>query len=517
MARGIHHVTAIAGDAQADLDFYTRILGLRLVKVTVNYDDVGAYHFYFGDAVGSPGSILTFFPYPDAREGKVGAGQASSVALAVPPGSLEAWMERLAAEVVYFDAPETRFGDKLVALRDPDGLRAELVESDQPGETWADSPVEPSIAIRGVYGVTLAEADLGMPQQVLEALGFEQVAEANGMRRFRAESGSVVDVTAAETPNQGRVAKGSIHHVAFRAADMEDQARLSQQLADLGVDATEVRDRQYFQSIYFREPGGVLFEIATDGPGFLTDEPEGRLGTSLKLPEQFEPRRTQIERNLAPIKLPNGQPLIREEYKPQFAHKFMPGAPGAPTLLMLHGTGGDEGSLLPFGVNLHERAAMLSPRGRVLENGMPRFFRRFQEGVFDEESIRTEADALATFLRWATGHYEIDPERMIAFGYSNGANIASALLLLHPEVLSHAILVRAMVPLVPEPLPSLRGKRVLISAGKYDELSPPDETQKLAELLRRAGATVDVHWVESGHQLKGDEIHTMREWIEHLS
>jgi catechol 2,3-dioxygenase-like lactoylglutathione lyase family enzyme len=309
---GIHHVTAIARDPQANLDFYTGFLGLRLVKLTVNFDDPGTYHLYFGNAAGDPGSILTFFPFVDAAPGRAGTGMAAATAFAVPAASLDYWIERLAGVAHDFDGPVSRFGQQVITLRDPEGLRLELVGAggDTPG--WDGSQVPAEHAIRHLHGVALCvEASERTRRLLSETFGYETVGEEAGRLRLQARgdgAAGIVDLACEPDLLYGRMGAGTVHHVAFRARDDEEQRAWREQIAALGFNVTPVLDRQYFRSIYFREPGGVLFEIATDPPGFAVDEPVDALGTSLKLPGWLEPRRQGIERLLPSVRLPSTAP-----------------------------------------------------------------------------------------------------------------------------------------------------------------------------------------------------------------
>ena len=303
---GIHHVTAIATDPQANFDFYAGALGLRLVKKTVNFDDPQTYHLYFGDSEGRPGTLLTFFPWPGVHRGVAGVGQASATTFAVPPGALGYWAERLGRRGVEIDAAERPDGEVL-KLADPDGLRLELVERDDFGawQPWPRGAVPAEYAVHGIDGVTLTEADREATAAFLTGrLGFRAADEAGGRYRFEAKSGGAgtrVDVVAAPGTPQGRIAAGSVHHVAFRLADDEAQSRWREGLAAAGVMVTPVKDRNYFHSIYFREPGGVLFELATDPPGFGIDEAPEELGSTLRLPPFLEGSRGRIERSLPPL------------------------------------------------------------------------------------------------------------------------------------------------------------------------------------------------------------------------
>ncbi|RZT86806.1 glyoxalase family protein [Pseudonocardia sediminis] len=307
---GLHHVTAIAADPQENVDFYARALGLRLIKQTVNFDAPDVYHLYYGDASGTPASILTFFPWKGVHAGHNGAGLTTATAFGVPPESIGFWQNRLTDLKVDHDAPVDRDGAEVLTLRDPHGLVIDLVAS--PGDTrsgWDGAAGIPSEhAVRGLHSVTLSEAQLEPTQRMLsEMLGMSLSSEAGDRSRFVMPGdgpATLVDV-AAETRGRGLQAGGTVHHVAFRAPDSATQLRWRQELVEAGIDVTEVKDRQYFTSIYFHEPGGVLFEIATDQPGFTVDEPLLTLGRELKLPPWLEPSREQIARGLPTLQVPD--------------------------------------------------------------------------------------------------------------------------------------------------------------------------------------------------------------------
>ena len=302
---GIHHVTAIVDDPQENIDFYTNVLGLRLVKQTVNFDDPYTYHLYYGDEQGRPGTIITFFPWPNGRRGSRGVGQIGAIAFAVPRGALAFWQARLADNGFGFGEPEQRLGTAVLSFYDPAGLLIELVEqpsSDRGGISGSDVPLD--AAIQQLFGVTLTVADVGPTAAFLtERLGFRSAGDASWPRYAIGAGAATAFVDLIERPDvpRGQVAAGSVHHVAWRVPDNAAILDWQQELARQEVGVTDLRDRQYFRSIYFREPGGVLFEIATDEPGFATDETAAELGTHLKLPPWLEPRRSEIERRLPPI------------------------------------------------------------------------------------------------------------------------------------------------------------------------------------------------------------------------
>jgi glyoxalase family protein len=306
---GIHHVTAIAGEPQPNVAFYVGLLGLRVVKKTVNFDDPGTYHLYYGDGAGTPGSIMTFFPWPGAPQGRTGAGQLTVTSFSVPAASLGYWTERLVEAGVRFEKPEDRFGNTVLRFPDPDGLRLELVAATgDDREGWADGPVPAEQTVRGFHHVTLVVTDPARTARLMTGtLGFRQTGEAEGRTRYEAGEdgpGSTVDVADGTGFPRGTMGVGTVHHVAFRVPDEETQLEVREKVGALGYNVTPVLDRNYFRSIYFREPGGVLFEIATDPPGFAVDEEPEHLGETLKLPPWLEPRRDRIEGALPPLHIP---------------------------------------------------------------------------------------------------------------------------------------------------------------------------------------------------------------------
>ena len=300
---GIHHITAFVGNAQANADFYAGLLGLRLVKKTINFDAPEVYHLYFGNETGSPGTIITFFPFENGRKGVVGGGQVGYTTFAVPIGALPFWEARLASFAVPFERSE-RFGETYLRFKDRDGLQLELVEreSGEPSQ-WAFGGVPAEKAIKGFGGAMLFSMAPDSTMHTLEhVFGLERVGEENGWVRFRAagELGNVIDVNAGPM-GRGRGGAGTIHHIAWRANDVEDQEAWRGRVAEGGFQPTPIVDRQYFTAVYFREAGEILFEIATDPPGFLRDEPYETLGEKLMLPEWFETHRAQIEEGLPPF------------------------------------------------------------------------------------------------------------------------------------------------------------------------------------------------------------------------
>ena len=313
---GIHHVTAISGPAQQNVDFYADLLGLRTIKQTVNFDDPGTHHLYYGDQSGTPGTAMTFFPWEHAAQGAPGSGVTEATGFSVPPGSLEFWADRLEAAGASPREVTTRFGEESLRCEDPDGLVFELVAGPATRETSAGRPVHADVpaefAIRAFHGVLLDVMDPDPTARLLtDVMGFEHVGEYGGRLRFRGNEqdvGSIVDLRSAGSGAMPRMGRGSVHHVAFRARDDDEQQSWRETVAGTGIPVTTVKDRCYFRSIYFREPGGVLFEIATDTPGFGVDESPMELGRSLKLPPWFEARREELEARLPVLILPDERP-----------------------------------------------------------------------------------------------------------------------------------------------------------------------------------------------------------------
>jgi glyoxalase family protein len=301
---GIHHVTAIAGPARRNLDFYTRTLGLRLVKKTVNFDDPGTYHLYFGDGLGQPGSILTFFPWEHVAPGRNGVGTTQETAFRVPEGSLGFWMHRFIEQGVEHGSVEKRFGQSVLTFKDPHGTSLSLVgiPNAETEDAWDVDAIAAEHAIRGLEGVTLLVENGEQTGAILtDVFGFTETVREDSLVRYKTDAlmGSTVDIRSAGGFLPGRMGGGSVHHVAFRAKDDADQAEMVRKLAENhGLQTTEQKDRNYFRSVYFREPGGILFEIATDEPGFAADEAQEHLGAELKLPAFLEPRRGDIEARL---------------------------------------------------------------------------------------------------------------------------------------------------------------------------------------------------------------------------
>lgn len=304
---GLHHITAIAGSARRNYDFYTRVLGLRLLKKTVNFDDPFTYHFYFGDEEGTPGSILTFFPYEQVNQGRRGTSMATEIGYAVPENSFDFWIKRFEENNVIYNKPAEKFGEPYLTFLDPDGLKLELTVAKKPQERkpWLTDEVGEQHATMGFHHNTLTLADIKPTAAVLTELLDYKLAEQH-VNRYRfvseaADGAAFIDLVEAKGEQKGFVAGGTIHHIAFRVRNEEILMRYQKKITEWGLNITQKIDRNYFYSLYFREPGGVLFEIATDNPGFAIDEAPDELGQHLKLPPQHEPLREKLNQRLPEI------------------------------------------------------------------------------------------------------------------------------------------------------------------------------------------------------------------------
>jgi glyoxalase family protein len=307
---GIHHVTAIAGDPQENLNFYVGVLGMRLVKKSVNQDSPDTYHLFYADGTGTPGTDLTFFPWPAMEQARPGVGFTMEVPLAVARGSLSYWKDRFKQEAVTFGAVETHFGETVLPFQDPHGLRLGLVEIDpgRPFQPWAGSPVPAEHQVQGMHAVRLWERDLKLTESLLtQVMGFQPLGEENGWHRYGVEggvSGALIEVKEMPGERRGQWGTGGVHHVAWRVADAAEQLEVRELVRVVGLQPTPPIDRFWFQSVYYREPGGALFELATDGPGFARDEDPQHLGERLILPPWLEPHRAEIEAALPPLVMP---------------------------------------------------------------------------------------------------------------------------------------------------------------------------------------------------------------------
>jgi phospholipase/carboxylesterase len=514
MTSGLHHITAITRKIQANVDFYCGFLGLRLVKGTGGFEDAAQLHLFYGDAVASPGSLVSFLAWEDGSPGRVGHGAASEIAFAIRPQAIGFWLTRALQSGIGTEGPATEFGEPVLRLKDPDGIIVKLVgtEAVKGGTPWGVRGIEADDAIIALRGATLlSEHPVETTGFLARHGGFVPAETAGSITRMTSQSGQILDVRDATGFWPAAPGTGAIDHVALRLPDTASVDAEVASLAAEGIDAVNVHDRKYFYSLYVREPAGNLIELATDdGQGFAVDEPLEALGTELFIPEHFRLRREDIVPMLPQFGLP-GEPRILYRDLP-FVHRIHEAdAPDGQALVLLHGSGGNEASLLPLGRKLLPEATLIGLRGRATEEGIARFFRRFGPLEFDQVDIRAETEALAAFIEQAEPAYGLEEDKTVFLGYSNGANLLAAAIQLHPGLIRRAVLLRPMPVLDEAPAGDLTGTGVLIVAGAEDPYR--DHSARLAELMRAAGADVTLTSVAAGHEVSDADEAVARDFF----
>jgi len=504
MTSGIHHVTAITRNVQKNVDFYAGFLGLKLVKQTGGYEDGEQLHLFYGDRLGSPGSLVTFLVWEAGATGRVGLGQVSEIAFAVPPDSIGDWLQRALAAGVPFTGPSREFGEPVLRLKDPDGIIVKLVGIDMP----AAAPLPDPIAPTRIRSITILTEDADRVAEFASRFGYRELVREAPFIRMASDS-DVIDLRQSAGFVPGVPGAGVFDHVAYRAPDVDAVRQMRLDLRDHDG-ATNVHDRKYFLSLYVREPTGVLFEYATDAPGFAVDEDAEHLGETLMIPPRDAARANDLRVVLPQFALP-GKDRWPERDLP-FVHRFhTPSDPDGSVLVLLHGTGGDEAQLMPFAARLNPRATLLGVRGRAAEEGSLRWFRRFDMATFDQKDIAAEAEAFAAFVDGAVTGYALDPARMTFIGYSNGANLLAALMRLDPGVVRRAILLRPVEVLENGPVPDLSDTHVLLMSGKNDIFGA--RTAPLVEALRACHVDLDLQVVDSGHELSSLDEPIAQLWL----
>jgi phospholipase/carboxylesterase len=503
-ATGLHHVTGITANVQANVDFYAGFLGLKLVKRTAGFADAEQLHLIYGDGLGSPGSLLTFLVWEATGRGRTGIGQVSEVALAVPPASIGDWLTKALDARVPCEGPLREFGEPVLRLKDPDGLIVKLVGVDMPTpEPVPDAPTR-------LRGVTVLTDKAGETAAFLTRFGYQPALHAGLTQRMVSDT-DIVDVREVAGFVPSVPGAGVPDHVAFRAEDAD--AVGSMRLAMKAYGPTEVHDRTYFLSLYVRDPAGILMEYATDGPGMTVNEAPDQLGQTLFIPPCDADRAEDLKTMLPQFSLP-GQERFPARKLP-FIHRFnRPESPDGTTLVLLHGTGGNEADLMPFARRIAPHATLLGVRGRATEEGTSRWFRRTGTTTFDQADIRSEAEALAAFVEGAVTGYGLDPDRLVFLGYSNGAGFLAAVIQLNPDVVRRAILLRAMQVTQNLVTADLSATRVLILAGRDDALGPNVST--LPDDLRANSAQVEALELPVGHELSHADVTEAAQWFRQI-
>lgn len=501
MTTGIHHVTALTRDVQANVDFYLGFLGLRLVKRTAGFEDARQLHLFYGDAVGTPGSVLSFLVWEDGAPGRVGLGQVAEIAFAVPPDSIGEWLTRALQASVPVEGPLREFGETVLRLKDPDGLIVKLVGRD----VSATAPLPDPVAPTRIHSVTLLTDQPESSHAMLERFGYRAGPRSGAILRMVSDS-DVIDLRDVAGYAPGIAGTGTFDHVALRARDA-DEVRAVQAALPSDLGETNLHDRKYFHSLYLRDTAGILYEYASEGPGFTVDEPPAHLGEALFTPPGMD---RDLLVTLPQFALPGEERWPRRQLL--FGQRlYTPDPVDDQVLIALHGSGGDETSLLPFAHAVAPRARLVGLRGRATEDGSLRWFRRLGFQDFDQDDIVAEAEAFAAFLPDLAKLYDIDLSRAVFIGQSNGANFLAAFLRLHPGLIFRAILLRAQEVLRDPPAARITAD-VLMLNGRLDLLTGP-AGPALAASLAADGARVEVVTVEAGHNLISEDQAAARVWL----
>ncbi|MGJ8616568.1 MAG: VOC family protein [Sulfitobacter sp.] len=504
MTTGIHHVTGITANVQANVDFYVGFLGLRLVKRTGGYEDAEQLHLFYGDAAGSPGSLVSFLVWEDGGRGRVGHGQVAEISFAVPTASIGDWITRAMDARVQHEGPKRAFGETVLRLKDPDNLTVKLVGIDRPAAAALPDPIAPT----RLHGVTILSEIPDMTAQFLTSFGYRDGPVEGAIRRLVSDN-DIIDVRDAAGFVPSIPGAGILDHVAFRAPDADALRQMRLDLADADH-VTNVHDRKYFLSLYVREPAGTLIEYATDAPGMTVDEPLDDLGQTLFVPQQDSDRAYDLKAMLPQFALPGEERFPMRDLP--FIHRFhRPQGPDGSTIVLLHGTGGNEADLMPLAQRINPHATLLGVRGRSTEEGINRWFRRFDAVTYDQSDIRSEAEAFVAFIDGAVSGYGLDADRITFLGYSNGANLLGAVLQLHPGVIRRAMLLRSVQALETSPAGDAAETRVLMLNGAEDPFG--QMAPALEKALRNSGVSLDSRILPAGHELTDEDITLARNWL----
>lgn len=512
-ASGIHHITMITRKVQSNVDFYAGFLGLRLVKRTAGFEDAMQLHLLYGDYAASPGSLLTFLVWEDGARGRVGYGQTLEVSLAIDPASIGFWLTRALQAGIRTEGPMDEFGEPVIRLKDPDGAIIKLV-----GTTLFEAPephdaagIPREHAIRRIRGATvLSEVPEETEAFLSRHFGYVPAVKQGSIQRMTSSIGDIIDVRDATGFWSSAPGTGTVDHIAFRARDMEELNTTLSGLKSLNSTVTNSHDRKYFHSLYVREPGGVLIETATDAPGMTVDEPLETLGTQLFIPPLFMKDEDDVRVALPQFAMPGEERVIYRDLP--FVHRFYtPEKPDGSVIVLLHGSGGSETSLMPLAHQANPHATLLGVRGRSTEEDIARWFLRFGDGTFDQRDIASEAEAFAAFMEDAVRVYDIDRASMRFIGHSNGANFLAAFFALHPDCAAKALLLRPMPVLTEWPKAALSGHDMRLVAGETDRYR--DKATELQQLLSASGADASVVTTAHGHDLGLEDVKIARVWM----
>jgi len=513
MTSGLHHITAITRKIQANVDFYAGFLGLRLVKRTAGFEDARQLHLFYGDGSATPGSLVTFLAWEDGSLGRVGHGAPSEISFLIAPEAIGFWLTRALQFNVKLQGPLQEFGEPVLRLADPDGIIVKLVgvEDAAPWVWWRDGGIAEGDAIRKLRGATiLSEKPEETVDFLIRHMGLTAGPKEGNIQRLISEAQDIVDVRDAGGFWTAAPGTGTIDHIAFRASDRAHVEAVHAALEAGDAGEMNMHDRHYFYSLYVREPAGTLIELATDGPGFTVDEPPETLGMKLFIPAHFKENHDDLRVMLPQFGLPGEERIIYRDLP--FVHRIhMPDEWDGSTLVLLHGTGGNETTMLPFGRKIAPNAMLIGIRGRSTDEGYPRYFRRLTQTTFDQKEIVSETEAFVAFVQEIGPAYGVDSERTTFAGYSNGGNMLGAVMQLHPGTIRKAALLRSMNVLEEKPRVDLSGTEVLSLSATGDFYGP--FAPELENRLRAAGAEVTARELDANHGLGRDDEVMVREWL----
>lgn len=513
MTSGLHHITAITRKIQANVDFYTGFLGLRLVKRTAGFEDARQLHLFYGDGAATPGSLVTFLAWEDGSFGRVGHGAPSEISFAIAPDAIGFWLTRALQFNVKLSGPAQEFGEPVLRLTDPDGIIVKLVgvEETAPWVWWSGGGISEADAIRKLRGATILS---DKPEQTAAFLtrhmGLRLGPKEGNIQRLVSDAQDIVDVRDAGGFWTAAPGTGTIDHIAFRAVDRPKVEAVHAGLLVEDAGEMNMHDRHYFYSLYVREPSGTLIELATDGPGFTADEPLETLGSELFIPAHFREDHDVLRVMLPQFGLSGEERIIYRDLP--FVHRIhMPETWDGSTLVLLHGTGGNETTMLPFGRKAAPNAMLIGVRGRSTDEGHPRYFRRFTPTTFDQKEIASEAYAFVAFVEELGPAYGVDPARTAFAGWSNGGNMIGAVMQLHPGLIRKAVLLRSMNCLEDRPAVDLSGAHVLSLSATDDFYG--SLAQELEERLRSAGAELTARTLDANHGIGSEDEVIARDWL----
>jgi predicted esterase/catechol 2,3-dioxygenase-like lactoylglutathione lyase family enzyme len=520
MIHGIHHITSISKDPQKTYDFYAQILGLKLIKKSVNQDDTGTYHLFFGDSVGTAGLDLTFFPYTDASQGKSGYGCVDTIMFVIAIGKIEFWQQRLKRFNIESKIEYNSLNDKCLSFADWDGQSLMLVESEainHDAKPHTTDNIDQASAIQNFYGAKLIFSEQNIDKSiqfltdVFSYKHLDNISDSIVLQNTNCDYANYIFVESSDDRLYSGF--GTVHHIAFRTKSTADQLILMDKVKKFGLNPTPVVDRYYFKSVYFREPSGILYEIATDEPGFAVDEPFDKLGESLALPPFIEHKRQQIESILPPINYNNNVSLFTDLSK-LFTYIDL-NQSQSDILFLLHGTGGDEFDLLNLlDQDTFNNYRIISLRGNVQEHGMNRFFKRFGMGSYDQESIAEESAKFQEFVSKFYKVNNIDSNNVTFVGYSNGANMILANCLTNPQIFKKIALLHPANVLDQDHQVELSHIDALVCYGQYDQMITLQESLDVVKLLHDKNAKVTEFDNESGHGITQSELEIIKNFLQ---